>query len=79
MPSLGEIEEQETNCGTSKDGDHRCLEAGRMDGPADPGSLGFNVQLFELHICIYIDINICKSNLFCLYFHFIPTFLYLCM
>ena len=62
--SFSKIKEAKSNGSTNEDCYDRCPESGRIDGPFNPASLWFYLELFELHICRYVYINICKYNTF---------------
>lgn len=64
QPAFGEIEEEKAENSTCGNGRHSRFKPGGMNGTRDPASLWFEVQLFELHICRYVDKKICKSNNF---------------
>ena len=62
--SFSKIEEAKSNTSTYDDGYDSCLKSGRTYGPFNPVAFRFYFELFELHIYKYVDIKMCKSNLF---------------
>jgi hypothetical protein len=63
LPSFSEIEKKKSYYRTYKDSGECGFKSWRVHCTADPGSLWFDIKLFELHVCKYIDTKICKSKL----------------
>jgi hypothetical protein len=68
-PSFGEVEEEKTQDGTNEDGRYGGFEPRGLFDTGEPVPLRFDVQLFELHICIYVDNRMCKNKYFLVTLH----------
>ena len=67
--TLGDVEKEESNHSTHKNGCKSSFKTGGVYSSCYPGTLWFQIELFELHIYKYVDIKMCKSNIFFLYIY----------